>query len=166
MQWQGWWLVLKSVSTSHTSPSLSLHWLPVHFRIQFETLLIAFKALNGLTLSYITDLAHWHSAPRSHSPNNKSLLYIPWSRLKLHRNRALAAQQELCYQQVHSTPPSAALNMGWRDVFNFKFCPLLIDLITNVIIYVFLELLLHLCINSFVGLTAVELNYREYRDMK
>ena len=38
----------------HISPSLaSLHWLPIKSRIEFKTLLLTYKALNGQTPSYI-----------------------------------------------------------------------------------------------------------------
>lgn len=84
--------ILNSTDNSeHITPVLaSLHWLPVHFRIQFKTLLIAFKALNGQPTSYITHLIHWHSASGSFRSDNKSLLYVPWSRLSIKGDRAFA----------------------------------------------------------------------------
>ena len=58
----------------HITPVLaSLHWLPVHFRIQFKTLLIVFEALNGQAPSYMTDLIHWRSAPRSQQISTTNL---------------------------------------------------------------------------------------------
>ena len=41
----------------HITPLLQkLHWLPIKYRIQFKILLIMFKAIHGLALSYIVDL--------------------------------------------------------------------------------------------------------------
>ena len=41
----------------HITPVLkSLHWLPVHFRINFKVLLLVFRCLNGLRPSYLSDL--------------------------------------------------------------------------------------------------------------
>ena len=41
----------------HITPSLaSLHWLPVKYRIEFKTLLLTYKALNGLAPPYLKEL--------------------------------------------------------------------------------------------------------------
>ena len=40
----------------HISPTLAaLHWLPVHFHINFKFTMITFKALNGLGLRYLSE---------------------------------------------------------------------------------------------------------------
>ncbi len=46
--------------TDPVTPILaSLHWLPVHFRIQFKIVFFVFKALNGKAPSYLI-LLHFH----------------------------------------------------------------------------------------------------------
>lgn len=61
----------------HITPILaSLHWLPVQFRVQFKVLLLVFKALNGQAPSYVTDLIHVHSTPRSLRSAGKALLLV------------------------------------------------------------------------------------------
>lgn len=35
---------------------MSLHWLPVYYRISFKILLVTFKALHGLAPDYISEL--------------------------------------------------------------------------------------------------------------
>ena len=41
----------------HITPTLfSLHWLPVCFRTELKSLILAFKAIHGLAPQYITDL--------------------------------------------------------------------------------------------------------------
>ena len=37
---------------------ISLHWLPVRYRINFKVLLLTFKAICGMAPSYIVDLIH------------------------------------------------------------------------------------------------------------
>ena len=51
-------LIFKESRFCHiTSLLRQLHWLPVHYRIIFKTLLIAFKAVHGLALEYNSCLA-------------------------------------------------------------------------------------------------------------
>ena len=41
----------------HVIPSLTdLHWLPVEYRIIYKTLLLVYKAINGFSSSYISNL--------------------------------------------------------------------------------------------------------------
>jgi len=50
-------LITRSKRNDHITPILcKLHWLPVSKRIIFKTLLLTFKAHNGLAPSYISDL--------------------------------------------------------------------------------------------------------------
>ena len=87
----------------HITPILaSLHWLPIHFRIQFKVLLFVFKALNGLAPAYITDLIQPHSVQRSLRSSNKGLLHVPRSRLKQRGDRAFAVAAPSLWHQ----PPS------------------------------------------------------------
>ena len=40
----------------HISPTMAaLHWLPIHFRIDFKVLMMTYKALNGLGPRYLAD---------------------------------------------------------------------------------------------------------------
>ncbi|XP_058233510.1 probable RNA-directed DNA polymerase from transposon BS isoform X2 [Hemibagrus wyckioides] len=49
----------------HITPILAtLHWLPVKFRINYKILLLIFKALNGLTPQYLSDLLVFYDPPR------------------------------------------------------------------------------------------------------
>ena len=50
-------IVTQSRKHEHITPILkSLHWLPVHSRIQCKLLLLTFKSLNGLAPPYLSDL--------------------------------------------------------------------------------------------------------------
>ena len=66
---------------SRITPLLKeLHWLPIRQRITFKILMIVFKALNGQTPSYVTELLHIKS--QTHGRNLRStqdtfMLQIP-----------------------------------------------------------------------------------------
>ena len=50
----------------HISPSLaSLHWLPVKYRIEFKTLLLTYKALNGQAPQYLKELINPYKPNRT-----------------------------------------------------------------------------------------------------
>ncbi len=75
----------------HISPILaSLKWLPVNFRIKYKTLLFVFKAVHGMAPAYVSELIAVCQAPRSLRSNNKLLLTVPRTHLKLKGDRAFA----------------------------------------------------------------------------
>ena len=75
----------------HITPILaSLHWLPVHFRIDFKILLIIFKACLGLALSYITEILTLYEAACSLRSSGGALLAVLKSRFKSKGDRAFA----------------------------------------------------------------------------
>ncbi len=62
----------------HISPVLStLHWLPIKHRIDLKILLITYKALNGLTPHYLSELLSHYSTPRPLQSQNSGHLIIP-----------------------------------------------------------------------------------------
>jgi len=68
-------------SVVYTLVFASLHWLPIHFRIQFKILLFVFKALNDQAPVYLTDLLTPLPPSRVRSAD-RALLSISHSRLK------------------------------------------------------------------------------------
>ncbi len=47
----------RSIKYDHITPILlSLHWLPIKFRISYKILLLSYKALNDLAPAYLTNL--------------------------------------------------------------------------------------------------------------
>ncbi len=75
----------------HISPILaSLHWLPVHFRIQFKILLFVYKSLNGLAPPYISELLHPYMPTRSLRSADQLFLNVPKTKRKLRGDRAFA----------------------------------------------------------------------------
>ncbi len=62
----------------HISPVLStLHWLPIKHRIDFKILLMTYKALNGLSPQYLSELLSHCIPPRPLRSQNSGRLIIP-----------------------------------------------------------------------------------------
>ena len=76
-------LILRKQKYDHVTPLLiELHWLPVSQRIVFKILLLTFKALNGLSPSYITDLLERYVPTRPLRSSSRGLLKVPRSNSK------------------------------------------------------------------------------------
>ena len=68
-------VLTKTRKRAHITPILkSLHWLPVCFRIDFKILLLVFKALNGLSPSYLSDLLLNYEPSRTLRSSDRGLL--------------------------------------------------------------------------------------------
>ncbi|KAK3574024.1 hypothetical protein QTP86_034797, partial [Hemibagrus guttatus] len=77
-------LVFNLPKFSHTTPLLrSLHWLPVAEPIRFKTLMLAYKAKNGLAPSYLKALITPCTAPRSLRSTSTARLVPPSLREKV-----------------------------------------------------------------------------------
>ena len=62
----------------HISPVLlTLHWLPIEHRIDFEIWFIIYKALNGLAPQYLNKLLLHYNPPRPLHSQNSGNLIIP-----------------------------------------------------------------------------------------
>jgi hypothetical protein len=76
-------VVTRTKKYDHITPVLSsLHWLPVHERIQYKILILTFKALNGMAPAYLTELLKPYQPARVIRSANHKLLEIPKSKLK------------------------------------------------------------------------------------
>ena len=72
----------------HITPSLiDLHWLPVEYRIIYKILLLVYKAINGLSPSYISNLLSFCSSSYSLRSCSNKLLQVPRSKLKSYGDR-------------------------------------------------------------------------------
>lgn len=69
---------------------MSLHWLPVEFRIQYKLLVTAFNALRGASLSYIQDFAKSYVPMRTLRAENSRFIAQPRVRTKQYGERRLA----------------------------------------------------------------------------
>lgn len=59
-----------------------LFWLLIRYRIDFKIFLLAFKAVNGLAVSYLSEFLHLHVPARARGAANHLLLDVPKTRLK------------------------------------------------------------------------------------
>jgi hypothetical protein len=69
---------------------MDLHWLPVEQRINFKILLFAYKIVNGLAPSYLSDLLVLYVPRRALRSGEKLLLCQPSYRLKSYGFRAFS----------------------------------------------------------------------------
>ncbi|KXJ24407.1 hypothetical protein AC249_AIPGENE22575 [Exaiptasia diaphana] len=70
-------IVTLSKRRDHITPLLKdLHWLPVHQHINYKILLLTFKALHGLTPSYISELISVYKPKRTLRSSNELLLSV------------------------------------------------------------------------------------------
>ncbi len=84
-------LLLRRRKHEHITPILrSLHWLPVHQRIDFKILFFVFKSLHNLAPVYLSELLHLYTPSRSLRSCDQALLVVPHVRLKCRGERAFA----------------------------------------------------------------------------
>ena len=73
----------------HISPVLrSLHWLPIHRRIEFKILLLVYLCLHDIAPQYLAEMLTTHAVTRSLRSTDKQLLVVPRSKLKRHGDRS------------------------------------------------------------------------------
>uniref|UniRef100_A0AAY4AM17 Reverse transcriptase domain-containing protein n=2 Tax=Denticeps clupeoides TaxID=299321 RepID=A0AAY4AM17_9TELE len=74
-------LIFNQPKYTHVTPLLtSLHWLPVAARIEFKSLMLAYRAVNGTAPAYINTLLPRYTPTRSLRSANERRLKIPSSR--------------------------------------------------------------------------------------
>ncbi|XP_077985105.1 uncharacterized protein LOC144439744 [Glandiceps talaboti] len=82
-------IVTRSKKFTHITPTLrDLHWLPVHFRIEFKILLLTYKAQNNKAPGYISELIEEYKPQRSLRSAKKSLLVQRTFNTKTYGGRA------------------------------------------------------------------------------
>ena len=75
-------------SKSRSNRIIDLHWLPVKERIDFKILLLTFKALNGLSPKYISDVLTKYVPSRPLCSMQHTTLVIPKSKYKNYGDRS------------------------------------------------------------------------------
>ena len=82
-------LITGTPRSSHITPVLrELHWLPVPQRIRFKLALLTFKAINGLSPTYLSELLTEYSPSRTLRSASNHLLVVPPYKLKRYGGRA------------------------------------------------------------------------------
>ena len=96
-------LVTLSSKHEHITPLLAdLHWLPIHFRIQFKLILLTFKILHGLAPVYLQDLLTQKVSSRKLRSSSHLLLQTKSYRLKTYGLRSFSVAAPLLW---NSLPP-------------------------------------------------------------
>ena len=112
-------LLTGSKRTEHITPTLrNLHWLPVEHRIKFKTALLVYKALNGMSPSYIKELVVPYTPARRLRSCDKGLLKIPKSRTSSFGDRMFGAAAPRLW---NSLPDNIRLNNSSIDDFKGSF---------------------------------------------
>ena len=85
----------------HSTPVLeSLHWLPVHQRINYKLLVLVFRAIHENSLPYLNDLLHHYVPTRSLRSASDCLLVVPKSKSKLYHDRAFSVAGPLLWNKL------------------------------------------------------------------
>ena len=81
-------LVKRTKKHNHITPVLvSLHWIPVQYRIQYKLILYTFKILHGLAPVYLEELISAYQPSRSLRSENAMQLIQPRVRTKIYGER-------------------------------------------------------------------------------
>ncbi len=84
--------ILRTRMRDHITPVLvSLHWLPVSFRVDFKILMLTYKALHGLAPQYLSELLIPYTPTRDLRSSETGLLTVPLTRLRLMGDRAFSS---------------------------------------------------------------------------
>ena len=99
-----------------------LHWLPLSQRIIYKTVLITFKALNGLAPAYITSLLDRHKPSRQLRSVDKGFLVISASKSKTYGDRAYSVCAPILWNSLpEHLRLSESLNNFKRDLKTYLF---------------------------------------------
>lgn len=95
-------LVFRSSKFDHVTPLLhSLHWLPVHSRIDYKVSTLCFKVLDSTGPSYLSDLLHLYTPVRTlRSSSDDRVFSLPRMRTKTHGQRTFSYQGPFTWNKL------------------------------------------------------------------
>ena len=115
-------LLTRTKKREHITPVLaSLHWLPVLFRIDFKILLITFKALNGFSPAYITDLLSVYTSARTLRSSDKGFLAVPGARLMTKGEKAFSVRAPRLWNDLPEDIRSASSVLCFKSLLKTHF---------------------------------------------
>ncbi len=118
-------LLTKSSKRSHVTPILiSLHWLPVKFRINLKIIVMVFRALHGQAPVYINEMLKPYNSSRNLRSSNQILLVVPRSRLKTKGDCAF----EVVVPKLWNALPRELRSVDLVDIFKKQLKPHLFKL--------------------------------------
>ena len=106
-----------------TDTLVSLHWLPIHERVEYKILLLVFKALHGLAPGYLSDLLNVYVPTRNLRSMHSFTLVVPKTRLKYYGDRAFCHCGPVLWNglpHVLRSEPDINVFKGMLKTFLFK----------------------------------------------
>ena len=92
---------------------MDLHWLRVEYRIIYKILLLVYKAITGLSPSYISNLLSFCSSSYSLRSCSNKLLQVPRSKLKSYGDRRFSIAGPKLWNSI----PASLRNADSLDSF-------------------------------------------------
>ena len=84
-------IVSRTKKFDHVTPVLNrLHWLPIKKRIEFKTLLLTYRCVNGKAPKYLEELLSPYEPSRRLRSSDQHLLNIPTCRLKTYGDKCFS----------------------------------------------------------------------------
>ena len=106
----------------HISPVLrSLHWLPIHRRIEFKILLLVYLCLHDIAPRYLAEMLTTHAVTRSLRSTDKQLLVVPRSKLKRHGDRSFNVVAPVLWNSLPESMKSSSSVASFKRTIK-KFC--------------------------------------------
>ena len=97
-------IITRTPKRDHITPVLrKLHWLPVEKRLLYKVLLYTYKALHGLSPSYVCDLIVPYKPTRSLRSENKSMLHVPKTRTVGYGDRSFSKSSPVLWNELPET---------------------------------------------------------------
>ena len=96
--------ITRTPKRDHITPVLrKLHWLPVEKRLLYKVLLYTYKALHGLSPSYVCDLIVPYKPTRSLRSEKKSMLHVPKTRTVGYGDRSFSKSSPVLWNELPET---------------------------------------------------------------
>ncbi len=107
----------------HITPVLiSLHWLPVKYRIQYKVLMFVYKALHNQAPEYIKDMLIPYQSQRHLRSSQNMLLTVPRSRLRRSGDRAFSVAAPALWNVLPlSIKVSSSMDLFKKDLKTYLF---------------------------------------------
>ncbi len=107
----------------HITPVLiSLHWLPVKYRIQYKVLMFVYKALHNQAPEYIKDMLIPYQSQRHLRSSQNKLLTVPLSRLRRSGDRAFSVAAPALWNVLPlSIKVSSSMDIFKKDLKTYLF---------------------------------------------
>ena len=103
----------------HISPVLrSLHWLPIHRRIEFKIILLVYLCLHDIAPQYLAEMLTTHVVTRSLRSTDKQLLVVPRSKLKRNGDRSFNVVAPVLWNSLPECMKSSSSVASFKRTLN------------------------------------------------